>query len=183
MSGETSGQDERDGGGQDPGTGANPVGTDTAGAEPPGGIVIGEFAGGAVAAGRQATAEDSGRTLGTRDTRTQSPAVVAPLPGGISIGLMTGGAAASGPGARATDRSEQFIEATPQLMEALALLRGETGELREEAALAEQEVRTDGRVEQGRLRRIASLSGVAAAAVAGQTAAGVAAETIMGMLA
>ncbi|MFH8618843.1 hypothetical protein ACH4E8_27780 [Streptomyces sp. NPDC017979] len=177
MSGETSRQEETDGGGRGPDTGTAAVGE-----EPPGGIVIGELAGGAVAAGKQATAEDSSRSLGTRGADTPPPAPVAPLPGGIAIGRMTGGAAASGPGAQATDRSEQFVEATPQLIEALALLRGETGELREEATEAEREIEASGGVEQGRLRRIVALAGVTATAVAGQTAAGVAAETIMGML-
>ncbi|GGV93163.1 hypothetical protein GCM10015535_55690 [Streptomyces gelaticus] len=151
-------------------------------AEPPGGIVIGEFAGGAVAAGERATAEDSSRTLGARGADAFPPPVVAPLPGGIAIGRMTGGAAASGPGAQATSHSEQFIEATPQLIEALALLRDETGELRAEAALAEREIRANGGVEQGLLRRLAALAGRAAGSVGGQTAAAVAAETITGML-
>ncbi|WP_246260020.1 hypothetical protein [Streptomyces typhae] len=96
---------------------------------------------------------------------------------------MTGGAAASGPDARATHRSEQFFEATPELMQALLLLRGEPGELRTEAALAEEEIQATNRVEQGRLRRLATLAAQAAGSVGGQTAAGVAAQTITGMLA
>ncbi|MGW1186479.1 hypothetical protein [Streptomyces sp. NPDC002559] len=159
-------------------------GTDTPAAppEPPGSIVIGEFAGGAVAAGTRATADDSGRTLGAHGATPSPPPVAAPLPGGISIGRMTGGAAASGPDAQAISRSERFIEATPRLIEALTLLRGETGELRTEAARAEEEIRADGGVEEGLLRRIAVLAGRAAGSVGGQTAAAVAAAAITGML-
>ncbi|MER5493385.1 hypothetical protein [Streptomyces sp. NPDC002490] len=151
--------------------------------EPQGGIVIGEFGGGAVAAGPEATAEDSSRRLGVSSTEIPPPSVAAPPPGGIAIGRMTGGAAASGPGARATNRSEHFIEATPQLIEALALLSVHDGELGTEAVDIEREVRTNGGVEQGRLRRLAALAGRATATVGGQTAAGVAAQTIIGMLA
>lgn len=154
------------------------------GAESPGGLVIGEFDGGAVAAGPRAKAEASGRQIGRPVDAAALPSpVVAPLPGGIAIGRMTGGAAASGPGARATHRSERFFEATPELMQALVLLRGESGELRTEAALAEEEIQATSRVQQGRLRRLASLAAQAAGSVGGQTAAGVAAQTITGMIA
>ncbi|MGW0787602.1 hypothetical protein ACWD04_04960 [Streptomyces sp. NPDC002911] len=162
---------------REPDAGEEPTST-----EPTGGIVIGEFDGGAVAAGLRAEAEDAGRRIGRPRGADLPPPVVAPVPGGIAIGRMTGGAAASGPGARSTDRSERFIEATPQLVDALRLLRGESGELRTEAAEAEREIQATGGVEGGRLRRLAALAGRAAGSVGGQTAAGVAAEVITGML-
>ncbi|HBF83970.1 MAG TPA: hypothetical protein DD420_29815 [Streptomyces sp.] len=164
-------------------TRTDPPRTDPPPAEPPGGIVIGEFGGGAAAAGPRAEAEDGSRRIGRpRGADEAPPPVVAPVPGGIAIGRMTGGAAASGPDARATDRSEQFIEATPQLVDALRLLRGESGELRAEAAEAEREIQATGRVTQSRLRKLVGLAGRAAGSVGGQTAAGVATEVITGML-
>jgi hypothetical protein len=187
MSRNTDGHDETESTGRQPDVDQEPAGADPAadeelaGAEPLGGIVIGEFAGGALAAGVRAQAEDSSRQIGL-PRGALPPPVVAALPGGIAIGRMTGGAAASGPDARATDQSEQLIEATPQLTQVLALLRGEMGELRTEAAEAEREIQTTGRVERGRLRRLAELAGRAAAAVGGQTTAGVAAEVITGIL-
>lgn len=178
MSTNTDGQ----GGGANTGHGADTDGGPP-GSESPGGLVIGEFDGGAVAAGPRAEAEASGRLIGRpADTAAQPFPVVAPPPGGIAIGRMTGGAAASGPDARATHRSERFLEATPELMQALALLRGESGELRTEAALAEEEIQATNRVGQGRLRRLASLASQAAGSVGGQTAAGVAAQAITGMI-
>ncbi|AEN10232.1 MULTISPECIES: hypothetical protein [unclassified Streptomyces] len=168
---------------REPDTDEEPTRTDPAGAVPPGGIVIGEFGGGAAAAGPRAEAEDVSRRIGRpRGADEAPPPVVAPVPGGIAIGRMTGGAAASGPDARATDRSEQFIEATPQLVDALRLLRGESGELRAEAAEAEREIQATGRVTRSRLRRLVGLAGRAAGSVGGQTAAGVATEVITGML-
>ena len=179
MSGNTDGRDGASGAGRGADADEGPSGVQS-----PGGLVIGELNGGAVAAGPRAEAEDSGRQIGwPGDAGAQPFPVVTPLPGGIAIGRMTGGAAASGPDARATHRSERFFEATPELMEALALLRGEPGELRAEAALAEEEIQATNRVEQGRLRRLASLAAQAAGSVGGQTAAGVAAQTINGMLA
>lgn len=159
-----------------------PAGAEPAGAEPAGGIVVGEFDGGAVAAGLRAEAEDTGRRIGRPHGTHVPPPVVAPVPGGIAIGRMTGGAAASGTDARSTDRSERLIEATPQLLDALTLLRGESGELRTEAAEAEREIQATGGVAGGRLRRLAALAGRAAGSVGGQTAAGVAAGVIAGML-
>ncbi|WP_254406625.1 hypothetical protein [Streptomyces sp. AC627_RSS907] len=179
MSGNTDGRDGAAGADRDRDADEGP-----AGAQSPGGLVIGELYGGAVAAGLRAEAEESGRQIGRPADASALPApVVTPLPGGIAIGRMTGGAAASGPDARATHRSERFFEATPELIEALVLLRGEPGELRTEAALAEEEIQATNRVEQGRLRRLASLAAQAAGSVGGQTAAGVAAQTITGMLA
>lgn len=176
-SGDMGGRDGSRSEGREPDSGAGPAGT-----EPAGGIVIGEFGGGAAAAGNRAEAEDASRRIGRPRGGGDAPPVVAPVPGGIAIGRMTGGAAASGPDAKATDRSDQFIEATPQLMDALLLLRGETGEIRTEAAEAEREIRATGGVERGRLRRLGALAGRAAGSVGGQTAAGVAAEVITGML-
>lgn len=168
-------------------TGANlDADTDEAppGAESPGGLVIGELTGGAVAAGPRAEAEDSGRQIGRLANAGALPSpVVSPLPGGIAIGRMTGGAAASGPDARAIHQAERFFEATPDLVEALALLRRETGELSEEAALAEEEIQATSRVGHARLRRLASLAAQAAGSVGAQTATAVAAGTITGMLA
>ncbi|MBH5338429.1 hypothetical protein IHE55_28030 [Streptomyces pactum] len=167
-------------------TGANPD-TDTGAAPPtaesPGGLVIGEFTGGAIAAGPRAEAEDSGRQIGRPADGGAVPSPVVPLPGGISIGRMTGGAAATGPDARATHRAERFFEATPELVEALALLRREAGELSREAALAEEEIQATGGVGHGRLRRLAALAARSAGSVGTQTAAAVAAGTITGMLA
>ncbi|MFW3460415.1 hypothetical protein ACN24K_06225 [Streptomyces microflavus] len=118
------GQSDAESGERQPAPGDEPAGTD-----PPGGIVIGEFGGGAVAVGRNAKAEDAGRRIGRTDGVAGPLPVVAPLPGGLSVGRMTGGAAASGPDAQAIDRSDRFIEATPQLIDALLLLRGQTGEV------------------------------------------------------
>ncbi|MFC9943302.1 hypothetical protein [Streptomyces pratensis] len=169
--------------GADEDTGAEQAGAESPGEEPAGGIAVGEFDGGALAAGPRAEAEDAGRRIGRpRGGNVSPPPVLPPVPGGISIGRMTGGAAASGPDAKATDRSERFIEATPQLVDALRLLRGESGELRAEAAEAEREIETTGGVQPGRLRRLASLAGLAAGSVGGQTAAGVASGVITGML-
>ncbi|MFD8801804.1 hypothetical protein [Streptomyces atroolivaceus] len=163
--------------------GAGPDGAEPDGVGPAGGIVVGEFDGGALAAGLRAEAEDAGRRIGRpRAGDVAPPPVVPPVPGGIAIGRMTGGAAASGAGARSTDRSERLIEATPQLVDALRLLRGESGELRAEAAEAEREIQATGGVEPGRLRRLAALAGRAAGSVGGQTAAGVASGVLTGML-
>ncbi|MEW1615366.1 MULTISPECIES: hypothetical protein [unclassified Streptomyces] len=171
------GQDEAENGERAAGSGDGPAGTDA-----PGGIVIGEFGGGATAAGREARAEDAGRRIGRPGDVGGPPPVAVPLPGGISIGRMTGGAAASGPGAQAVDRSDRFIEATPQLIDALVLLRGDPGEVGAEAAEAEREIRDTGAVERGRLRRLGALTARAARSVGEQTAAGVAAGVINGML-
>ncbi|MFJ7060079.1 hypothetical protein ACK8N7_20355 [Streptomyces griseobrunneus] len=171
------GQSDAESGGRQPVSGDEP-----AGADPPGGIVIGEFGGGATAVGRNAKAEDAGRRIGRADGVAGPPPVVAPLPGGISIGRMTGGAAASGPGAQAIDRSHRLIEATPQLIDALLLLRGQTGVMGAEAAEAEREIRDTGGVERGRLQRLGALTARAARSVGEQTAAGVASGVISGML-
>ncbi|MFJ4641311.1 hypothetical protein ACIP69_37895 [Streptomyces hygroscopicus] len=177
MSEHTDGRDGAAGAHRDAGADECP-----SGAESPGGLVIGELNGGVVAAGPRTEAEESGRRIGRPADASALPSpVVTPLPGGIVIGRMTGGAAASGPEARATHRSERFFEATPELIEALVLLRGEPGELRTEAALAEEEIQATNRVEQGRPRRLASLAAQAAGSVSGQTAAGVTAQTITGM--
>ncbi|MCO8307126.1 hypothetical protein [Streptomyces sp. RKCA744] len=179
MSENTDGRDGAAGAHRNAGAGKCP-----SGAESPGSLVIGELNGGAVAAGPRAEAEESGRRIGRPADASALPSpVVTPLPDGIVIGRMTGGAEASGPEARATHRSERFFEATPGLIEALVLLHGEPGELRTEAALAEEEIQATSTVEQGRLRRLASLAAQAAGSVGGQTAAGVAAQTITGMLA
>lgn len=168
-------------------TGANlDADTDEAppGAESPGGLVIGELTGGAVAAGPRAEAEDSGRQIGRPANGGTLPfPVVPPLPGGIAIGRMTGGAAATGPDARATHRAERLLEATPELIEVLALLQREADELSAEAALAEEEIQATGRVGHERLRRLLSLATQAAGSVGAQTAAAVAAGVITGMLA
>ncbi|MEV5885264.1 hypothetical protein AB0L74_21450 [Streptomyces sp. NPDC052020] len=172
---------------QDRATGTNlDADTDEAlpGAESPGGLVIGELTGGAVAAGPRAEAEDSGRQIGRPANGGALPfPVLPPLPGGIAIGRMTGGAAAAGPDARATHQAERFVEATPELVQALALLRREAGELSVEAALAEEEIQATSGVGHGRLRRLASLAAQAAGSVGAQTATAVAAGTITGMLA
>ncbi|MEU1324944.1 hypothetical protein [Streptomyces microflavus] len=171
------GQSDAESGERQPVSGDEPAGTD-----PPGGIVIGEFGGGAVAVGRNAKAEDAGRRIGRTDGVAGPPPVVAPLPGGLSVGRMTGGAAASGPDAQAIDRSDRFIEATPQLIDAILLLRGQTGEVGTAAAEAEREIRDTGGVERGRLQRLGALTARAARSVGEQTAAGVAAGVIGGML-
>ncbi|MFF8034557.1 hypothetical protein [Streptomyces sp. NPDC016626] len=168
-------------------TGARPdADTDEAppAAESPGGLAIGELTGGAVAAGPRAEAEDSGRQIGRpADGGTLPFPVVPPLPGGITIGRMTGGAAATGPDARATHQAERFLEVTPELVEALALLPRGADELSTEAALAEEEIQATGGVGHERLRRLLSLTTQAAGSVGTQTAAAVAAGAITGMLA
>jgi hypothetical protein len=178
VSGNSSEHDRATGADLDADTGEAPPG-----AESPGGIVIGELTGGAVAAGPRAEAEDSGRQIGRPASGGASSfPSVPPVLGGIAIGRMTGGAAATGPDARAAHQAERFFEATPELVEALALLRRETSELSVEAALAEEEIQTTGRVGHGRLRRLASLAAQAAGSVGAQTATAVAAGTITGML-
>lgn len=148
------------------------------------GIVIGDLDGGAVAVGERVEAEDQAVQAGSLPERTSTPPLLAGtgFSHGITIGRMTGGAVASGKEARAIHRSEYFFAATPELSEALAMLRDGAGELSAETARAEEEIETTGGVGQGRLRRIASLAAQAAGAVGGQTAAAVAAETINGML-
>jgi hypothetical protein len=108
--------------------------------------------------------------------------VVAPLPGGIAIGRMTGGAVVSGTDARAVDISEQLIAVTPELLDALRVLRQADGELGEAVGEVEREIQATGSVRQGPLRRLGALAGRAAGSVVGQTAAGVAAEVITGLL-
>jgi hypothetical protein len=149
---------------------------------PVGGVVIGDLGGGAAAAGLRAKAKDTGRRIGRPGDAAGPPPVVAPVPGGVAVGRMTGGAVVSGTEAEAVDESEHLIEATPQLLDALRLLRGMEGELRTEAAEAEREIQETGGVRQGRLRRLAASAGRSAGSVGGQTAAAVAAEVITGML-
>ncbi|MDI3419294.1 hypothetical protein [Streptomyces luteolus] len=96
---------------------------------------IGALSGGAVAAGRGATAEDraervadpvpEGRGAGA------APAVPPPTAGGISIGAMSGGAVASGPRARAVDASTRAapgadpVAVPDELRAAIAELRAQ----------------------------------------------------------
>ncbi|MYS01127.1 hypothetical protein GTW45_13080, partial [Streptomyces sp. SID4940] len=58
---------------REPDTDEEPTRTDPAGAVPPGGIVIGEFGGGAAAAGPRAEAEDVSRRIGRPRGADEAP--------------------------------------------------------------------------------------------------------------
>ncbi|MFF9345791.1 hypothetical protein [Streptomyces sp. NPDC014734] len=171
-----------------------PDGTETDGADgpgpAPGGISVGLMTGGAAAAGERAYAEDRGRhageaaTVPVPPTGTPAPPIV---PGGIGIGTMTGGAVASGTDARAVDSSQRFVDVSPELLAAVAALRGHlgvltrTGEVAElDAGLAEVEEGTihDGRVRRDRLRWLRDRLDVGATAAAGLASAAAVVEAI-----
>ncbi|NJQ00672.1 hypothetical protein [Streptomyces zingiberis] len=144
-----------------------------------------------------ATAEDEagGRWPGpSADRRPPAapPAVPPPGPGGMSIGVLAGGAAAAGTHARAVDASAHLVAVSPELLDAIRVLRGRlpllarTGDdgletLDAELALLEEEAADGGRVERGRLARLRALL-TGGATAAGGLAAGLAVVESIGRL-
>ncbi|MFF2013799.1 hypothetical protein ACFVWY_32695 [Streptomyces sp. NPDC058195] len=155
----------------------------------PGGISIGLMTGGAAAAGARAHAEDQGQRVG--EPAAAHPPAAAPAPpvvaGGIGIGTMTGGAVASGDDSRAVDSSRQLVAVPPELLAAVAALRGHLGVLTRtdeiaelDAGLAEVEEGTDrdGRVSRDRLRWLRDRLEAGATAAAGLASAAAVVQAI-----
>ncbi|MEU4113445.1 hypothetical protein AB0F71_02960 [Kitasatospora sp. NPDC028055] len=148
-----------------------------------GGISIGVLTGGAVAAGPSARADDRSDRSGqpAQPPGGHWPPMAPPsAPGGISISVMTGGAVASGAEAQALDHSVQRIEASPELLAAVRVLReqlrsvgtgAETSELGAQLDEAEEEIATTGLVRRDRLQRLRERLELGASTVAGLSSA------------
>ncbi|MGV4925570.1 hypothetical protein K2224_19635 [Streptomyces sp. BHT-5-2] len=166
---------------------APPRGGEQDGGTGGGGISIGVLTGGAVAAGKRASAEDRSH----RDGRAAPPlpdppgaggiAVPRSAPGGISVGVMAGGAAAAGSDARALDASTRTtVDAPPELRVALGTLRrqlpllnasDETSEIDGRLTDAEEEIEATGQVRRDRLQWLRERLELGATAVAGLASA------------
>ncbi|MER7751365.1 hypothetical protein [Kitasatospora sp. NPDC097643] len=137
-----------------------------------GGVTIGHLAGGAVAAGERASAEDRSQRSGAVAVPA-APTAGVPMamamppaaPGVVAIGTMTGGALASGTDARAVDSSVHLDPSARHLLDSVRTLRRQlpllvradgdgTAEVEHELAAVDTDLERTGTTPRTRLERL-----------------------------